>query len=607
MWQCFGAHLDDEGAQFAVWAPNAAEVSVVGDFNYWTHGEHRLEPQGSSGVWVGRINGVQRGQRYKFSIHSHKDGYQVEKADPIGIFHEEPPKTASILWDNEYEWGDQSWMAERGAAHNHRTAPMSIYEVHPGSFRHGFHGETLNYRQLGESLAEHCGNMGFTHVELMPVMEHPFYGSWGYQVTGYFAPTARYGSPQDLMYMIDVLHQRGIGVILDWVPAHFPTDEHGLGYFDGTHLYEHADPRKGFHPDWTTYIFNYGRNEVRSFLLSSAMYWLEVFHVDALRVDGVASMLYLDYSREEGQWIPNPDGSNHNREAISLILQLNETVYREHPDVQTIAEESTAWPGVSRPTSISGLGFGFKWDMGWMHDTLQYLSRDPVHRTHHHGEITFRAIYAYTESYVLPLSHDEVVHGKGSLLDKMPGDWWQKVANLRLLLSYMYGTPGKKLLFMGVELADTREWNHENALDWGLAQRPEAQGLIKLITDLNHLYRGQRALHIGDVDEGGFVWVDHNDAHQSTLAFERLGHEGDRPVLVVCNFTPVPRHAHSIGVSQEGTWMELFNSDADYYGGSGVGNAGVVTATAQPMHGRPYSLPLTIPPLGCIYLAPGSG
>jgi 1,4-alpha-glucan branching enzyme len=492
------------------------------------------------------------------------------------------------------------------AGRNARTEAMSIYEVHLGSWmrEHGRHGGPLGYRQLGERLADYCDKLGFTHVELMPVMEHPFYGSWGYQVTGYFAPTARYGRPEDLMALVDTLHRLGIGVILDWVPAHFPTDAHGLGDFDGTHLYEHADPRRGFHPDWTSYIFNYARHEVRAFLISSAFCWLDRFHVDGLRVDGVASMLYRDYSRKPGEWIPNEDGSNHDRDAISFLQQLNHAVFTSFPGVQTIAEESTAWGGVSRPPAAGGLGFGFKWDLGWMHDTLGYLRRDAVHRRHHHDELTFRAMYQYSENYVLPLSHDEVVHGKGSLLAKMPGDDWQKHANLRLLLGYQWALPGKKLLFMGGELAVWKEWNHEDVLDWDLCQWPPHAGNQRWVRDLNAIYRRYPALYRRDVEPGGFDWVIGDDRDHSVLVFVRRGDPGDAPVLVACNFTPVPRHDYEVGTPAAGRWREILNSDADDYGGSGIGNLGGVEAAATPWRHMPAHAKVTLPPLGCVWLVP---
>ncbi|HEY8469350.1 MAG TPA: 1,4-alpha-glucan branching protein GlgB [Longimicrobiales bacterium] len=593
------------GTYFAVWAPNAEEVAVMGEFNRWNRSSHMLRPRGSSGIWEGFIPGVGQGDLYKYHIKSWYYGYRVEKADPVGFRHEEPPRTASIVWDLAYTWGDDEWMRER-ERRNAADAPISIYEVHLGSWmRVPEEGHRpLTYRELAPRLAEYVLKMGFTHVELLPVMEHPFYGSWGYQVTGYFAPTSRYGSPQDFMYFIDYLHQHGIGVILDWVPSHFPTDAHGLAFFDGTHLYEHADPRKGFHPDWNSLIFNYGRNEVRSFLLSSAMFWLDVYHADGLRVDAVASMLYLDYSREPGEWIPNIYGGRENLEAIAFLRRLNEEIYRAHPDVQTIAEESTAWPMVSRPTYVGGLGFGMKWDMGWMHDTLRYMSRDPIHRKYHHNDLTFRLLYAFHENFVLPLSHDEVVHGKGSLLGSMPGDLWQKFANLRALFGYMWAQAGKKLLFMGGEFGQWNEWNHEASLDWHLLQYETHQGVQRWVADLNRLYRSEPALHELDFQPAGFEWVDANDAESSVLSFLRRGRSPDDVILVVCNFTPVVRYEYRVGVPRGGFWRELLNGDAKEYGGSGVGNLGGVQADAIPFHGRPFSLSLVLPPLAVIFLKP---
>jgi len=508
LWDKLGSHPMERdgvaGTMFAVWAPNAAAVSVVGDWNGWNDDANFLESRGPSGIWEGFIPDVHKGMKYKYHIRSKHNGYEVEKADPVGIHHETPPRTASIVWDLDYEWNDDAWMRER-ASRNGLTSPMSIYELHLGSWRRPWDENRLpTYREIAGPLAEYVRKMNFTHVELMPVMEHPFYGSWGYQVTGFFAPTSRYGTPQDLMYLIDVLHQNGIGVILDWVPSHFPTDQHGLAYFDGTHLYEHADPRKGFQPDWGSLIFNYGRNEVRSFLLSSGLYWLGVYHADGLRVDAVASMLYLDYSRKHGEWIPNEYGGRENIEAINFLRRLNEDVYKVHPDVQVIAEESTAWPMVSRPTWVGGLGFGLKWDMGWMHDTLRYFSKDPVHRKFHHNDLTFRMMYAFTENFVLPLSHDEVVYGKGSLIGKMPGDDWQKFANLRLLFAHMYSQPGKKLLFMGGEFAQWREWNHDTALDWNLLDFLPHAELQRWVEDLNRTYRDVPALHELDTSGDGF-------------------------------------------------------------------------------------------------------
>jgi 1,4-alpha-glucan branching enzyme len=605
-----GAHLERregrDGAAFAVWAPDAEAVHVVGDFNGWDGNATPLWPRGVSGIWEGWVPGVAKGQLYKYRVRG-KNGHVQDKADPYGVFQEAPPSTASIVWDLEYAWGDAEWMRTRGQR-NAVSAPMSIYEVHLGSWRRvPEEGDrSLTYREMAPRLVAHVKELGFTHVELLPVMEHPFTGSWGYQVTGYFAPTHRFGTPQDLMYLIDQLHQAGIGVILDWVPAHFPNDPHGLAYFDGTHLFEHADPRKGFHPDWKSCIFNYGRHEVRSFLLSSALFWLDRYHADGLRVDGVASMLYLDYSRPEGEWIPNEHGGRENTEAISLLRHLNEAVYAQHPDVQTIAEESTSWPMVSRPTYLGGLGFGLKWDMGWMHDMLSYLERDPIHRRYHHHEITFRSLYAFHESFVLPLSHDEVVHGKGSLINKMPGDRWQKFANLRLLFGSMYAQPGKKLLFMGSELAQWREWSHDSSLDWHLLDEEPHAGIQRLVSDLNRLYRSEPALHVLDTEPAGFSWVDGSDAENSVLTYLRLGHADHPPILVVINHTPVVRHDYQIGVPMLGVWQEILNTDAETYGGSGVGNLGQVEARAVPVHGRPASIAVTLPPLAAVFFrAPG--
>ena len=609
LWEKLGAHLTSvdgvAGARFAVWAPDARQVSVVGDFNGWNHREDGLQPIMDSGVWGGFIAGVERGALYKFHIESRHGRRGVQKADPFGVFHETPPKTASIVWDLDFQWRDGRWMRER-KRHNAIDAPKSVYEVHLGSWmrvpEEGY--RSLSYRELAPKLADYVGALGFTHVELLPVMEHPFFGSWGYQTTGYFAPTSRYGTPQDFMFLIDYLHRKGIGVILDWVPSHFPTDEHGLGDFDGTHLFEHADPRKGFHPDWSSYIFNYGRNEVRSFLTSSALFWLEKYHADGLRVDAVASMLYLDYSRKKGEWIPNEYGGNENIEAVTFLRRLNEEVYRAHPDVQTIAEESTAWPMVSRPTSAGGLGFGLKWDLGWMHDTLQYVSRDPIDRKHHHNELTFRLTYAFSENFELPLSHDEVVHGKGSLLGKMPGDEWQAFANLRLLFAYMYTQPGKKLLFMGGEFGQRREWNHDGSLDWDLLQHGNHEGVRRLVTDLNQVYRREPALAQLDCDAAGFEWIDCDDAEQSTLTFLRRGRSEKQVVVAAFNFSPVPRHNYRIGVPQSGRWQEILNTDSRDYEGSGQGNLGGVETTLVAYHGRPHSINVTLPPLGAVLFKP---
>jgi 1,4-alpha-glucan branching enzyme len=601
-----GAHpLTVEGAQgtyFAVWAPNAEQVCVMGEFNNWDKGSHGLRPRGQSGIWDGFIPGVSQGTNYKYHVISRFNGYQADKSDPLAFYNEVSPRTGSIVWDLAYGWGDHEWMATR-QPRNSLSAPIAIYEMHLGSWmRMPEEGHRyLTYRELAPKLADHVTRLGFTHVEFLPVMEHPFYGSWGYQTTGYYAPTSRYGTPQDLMYLIDYLHQRGIGVIMDWVPSHFPTDEHGLGYFDGTHLYEHADMRQGLHPDWNSFIFNYGRNEVRSFLLSSALFWLEKYHIDGLRVDAVASMLYLDYSRKEGEWIPNQYGGRENIEAIAFLRRFNEFVYKDFPDVQTFAEESTAWPMVSRPNYVGGLGFGMKWDMGWMHDTLSYMARDPIHRTYHHNLLTFRMLYAFMENFVLPLSHDEVVHGKGSLLGKMPGNDWQKFANLRLLYGYMYTQPGKKLLFMGSEFGQWREWHHEESLDWHLCQYPPHATLQRWIEDLNQLYRREPALHELDTHPTGFEWIDCNDALMSVVSCLRRGRSTNDLILIVCNFTPVPRLNYRVGAPRGGFWREVLNGDAEDYGGGGYGNLGGIEATPIPCHGRPYSLNLTLPPLAVVF------
>lgn len=601
-----GAHPlvfnSQEGTYFVVWAPDATQVLVMGDFNRWSKTSHPLYARGRSGIWEGFIPGVGKGDIYKYFIGSRYNGYRVEKADPFAFHSEIPPKTASIVWDLEYHWGDQEWMTKR-RRHNALDSPMAIYEVHLGSWRRVPHEghRPLTYRELAAQLADYVQQMGFTHIEFLPIMEYPFPGSWGYQSTGYFAPTSRYGTPQDFMYLVDYLHQHDIGVILDWVPSHFPSDEHGLAFFDGTHLYEHAHPKKGIHPDWNSSIFNYGRNEVRNFLISSALFWLDKCHVDGLRVDAVASMLYLDYSRKKGEWIPNKYGGRENLEAIDFLKQFNAEVYGNYPDVQTIAEESTAWPMVSRPTYVGGLGFGIKWDMGWMHDTLQYISKEPIFRKYHHNELTFRMIYAFSENFILPLSHDEVVHGKGSLLSKMPGDDWQKFANLRLLLGYMYAQSGKKLLFMGGEWGQWREWNHDESLDWNLLQYERHANLQKWMEDLNQLYRSEPALHELDCDPAGFQWLDCSDIEQSTISFIRKGKSTNAIVLVVCNFTPVTRFNYRVGAPQGGFWTELLNSDGREYGGSGQGNLGGVEASKINHHGCPYSLSLTLPPLAIVF------
>jgi len=597
LYEKLGAHVDSNSTSFAVWAPSARAVSVIGDWNYWSAGADPMTPRESSGIWEVTIPNVGHGTRYKFAIVG-PDGRLLEKADPFATRAEHPPATASIVWRPNHEWRDARWMKAR-SARQARSAPISIYELHLGSWRR-HHNDVLGYREIGKQLGHHCAQLGFTHVELMPILEHPYYGSWGYQVTGFFAPTTRYGAPDDLMAMIDELHQRDIGVIIDWVPAHFPTDLHGLGEFDGTHLYEHADPRRGFHPDWTSYIFNYGRHEIRSFLISSAISWLDRYHVDGLRVDGVASMLYRDYSRKPGEWLPNEDGSNHDRDAISFLQQLNRAVYGAYPDAITIAEESTAWGGVSRPPEHGGLGFGYKWDLGWMHDTLKHLEREAVHRRWHYDELTFRGVYHNSENYVLPLSHDEVVHGKGALLSKMPGDPWQKYATLRLLFGYQWALPGKKLLFMGDEIGVWNEWNHDHQLDWAVGQHPAHAGIARWVGDLNGAYRKYAALHARDCDPVGFQWIVGDDRENGVIAFERIGAPGDPPVIFVMNTTPVPREGYRLGASPSGFWREILNSDATVYGGSGVGNRGGVHSEPVGSHGRDHSIVITVPPLGVV-------
>ncbi len=603
LYRRFGCMAAGGDARFAVWAPNAQAVSVMGDFNGWQHGAAPAKPRpDGSGIWELELSGVSPGQRYKFAIRT-QQGQWLQKADPFARRAECPPATGSVVHELlPFDWHDAPWMAQR-AAKTALDAPIAVYEVHLGSWRRAADGAMLGYRDAAARLVEHVQRMGFTHVELLPVTEHPFYGSWGYQTTGYFAPTARYGAPEDFKAMVDMLHQAGIGVILDWVPSHFPADAHGLAQFDGTHLYEHADPRQGFHPEWNSSIFNYGRNEVRSFLLSSALFWLDEFHIDALRVDAVASMLYLDYSRNAGEWIPNRFGGRENLEAISFLRLLNEAVYRDHPGAQTIAEESTAWPMVSRPVYLGGLGFGMKWNMGWMHDTLAYMQEDPVHRRWHHGQMTFSLVYAFSENFMLPLSHDEVVHGKGSLIGKMPGDDWRKRANLRLLLGHMWAHPGKKLLFMGGEFGQWREWSHDRELDWELLADPAHAGIARWVEDLNRLLRENPALHDRDCEAGGFEWVDCNDAENSVLSWLRKSRDG-RLLLVVANFTPLPRADYLVGVPQPGRWRERMNSDATLYGGSGVGNQGGVDTVPVSAHGRYHALNLRLPPLGLLMFEP---
>lgn len=632
LYSLFGAKVLDlngiRGTYFALWAPNAKKVYVTGDFNSWDKESHPLcmRPD-SSGIWEGFIPHVAKGTRYKYHIKSSNKGYSVEKCDPYGRYMESPPSTASIVWDQSmvsdnkdesgagievYTWHDSDWMASRREK-NSVNGPISIYEVHLGSWMRvtgesdTWGGETkryLTYVEAGEKLLEYALDMGYTHVEIMPVMEHPFYGSWGYQVTGYYAPTSRYGTPEELKEMIDTLHRGGIGVILDWVPSHFPSDGHGLSYFDGTYLFEHEDPKKGYHPEWNSSIFNYDRTEVSEFLINNALYWLDEFHADGLRVDGVASMLYLDYGRKEGEWIPNEFGGREDLGAIEFLKRLNEAVYSEFPDVQTFAEESTSWPMVSKPTYLGGLGFGLKWNMGWMNDTIDYMKHDPVHRRYYHNDLTFSICYAFSENFTLPLSHDEVVHGKGSLCGKMPGDEWQRYANLRLMYAYMYTHPGKKLLFMGCDFGQVSEWRHEESLEWHVLEYEVHRGVHDLVRDLNRLYRDEGALHNGDCKEGGFEWIDCHDGDQSVISYLRIAPDsgGVPPLVVICNFTPVIRESYRVGVPSGGRWSEVLNTDARVYGGSGVGNLGGVTAEEEETHFRPFTIKVTLPPLSVLVL-----
>jgi 1,4-alpha-glucan branching enzyme len=591
-----------EGVHFALWAPNAKKVSVIGNFNSWNRTSHPLNlRQDYSGLWQGFIPGLAKGEVYKYFVTGADGHYQAEKQDPFACYNEVAPHFGSIIWDLDYDWKDAQWIKDR-PKNNSLASPFSIYEMHIGSWKRVVEEKNrpLTYRELAVQLPEYLKEMGYTHVEFLPVMEYPFFGSWGYQTLGYFSTTSRFGTPQDFMYLVDCLHQNGIGVILDWVPSHFPTDEHGLVYFDGTHLYEHADPRKGYHPDWKSSIFNYGRNEVRGFLISSAMFWMDKFHADGLRVDGVASMLYLDYSRGDG-WIPNQYGGRENLEAIYFLRKLNETVYANFPDTQMIAEESTAWGGVSRPTNTGGLGFGMKWNMGWMHDTLLYMSKDPIYRKYHHNDLTFSFLYAFSENFLLSLSHDEVTHGKGALAGKMPGDQWQKLANLRLLLGYMFAHPGKKLHFMGAELAQWAEWNFESSIEWHLLQYAPHLGIQQWVKDLNRFYRGEPALYEKDFSSDGFEFVDFSDWQNSIISFIRKSADKKSLVLAVCNFTPQTWKGYRIGVPEDGFWKEALNSDAKLYGGSNQGNGGGLIADPKPIHGKPYSLPLTIPPLGILF------
>lgn len=603
IYEKLGSHIVEHngvrGVYFAVWAPNAKYVTVVGNFNGWNRHGHPLHARwDESGIWEGFIPGIGQGEYYKYYIESY-NGYAVEKGDPYALHWETPPHTASIVWDLQYQWGDKKWIAER-AKTNIFEKPLSVYEVHLGSWRRKENNTLLTYREMAMELPAYCRYMGYTHVELMPVMEHPFYGSWGYQITGYYAPSARYGTPQDFMFLVDELHKAGIGVILDWVPSHFPTDEHGLGYFDGTHLYEHGDPRKGFHPDWQSNIFNYGRNEVRSFLISNALYWLDKYHIDGLRVDAVASMLYLDYSRNAGEWMPNEYGGREHLEAIRFIKDFNDAVHIHYSDVFTVAEESTAWPGVTQPTNAGGLGFDLKWMMGWMNDTLSYFSKDPVYRRYHQGQLTFSIHYAFSEKFMLPLSHDEVVHGKKSLINKMPGDEWQQFANLRLLYAYMYGHPGAKLLFMGGEFAQRHEWRHDFSLDWHENASPLHNGIQKLLRDLNRLYSREPALYHNNYTYEGFEWIDFNDTNNSVLAWIRKAKDGER-LIFLANFTPMVLHNYRIGVPEKGVYHEIFNSDSKEYGGSHCTSGDLATFPIA-RHGHRQSLSLVLPPLGVVVL-----
>ena len=593
-----------EGTHFAVWAPNAKHVAVIGDFNQWRFGSHPLRLRGDgSGIWEGFIPEVSRGTLYKYHIESRSHrGRSMDKGDPFALYWELPPRTASIVWDLKPSWDDEEWMRNRSGK-NSLDSPWSIYEMHLGSWKRApeDNNRWMTYRETAADLPDHLGETGFTHVEFLPIMEHPYSRSWGYQTLGYFSPTSRFGLPEDFIHLVNELHKRGFGVILDWVPSHFPSDAYGLADYDGTHLYEYADPKKGYHPDWNSYIFDFGKNEVRSFLMSSALFWLDKYHADGLRVDAVASMIYLDYSRKKGEWVPNKYGGRENLEAISFIRELNEAVYRAHHDVQMIAEESTAWPMVSRPTHVGGLGFGMKWNMGWMHDTLEYMTKDPVYRKHHHDQLTFSLWYAFAENFVLPLSHDEVVYGKRSLLDKMPGDMWQKFANLRLLYGYMYGHPGKKLLFMGGELGQWDEWDFEKSLDWHLLEDDKHRKLRLWLKDLNRFYRTEPAMHQLDFERLGFEWLDIQDWEKSIVSFARRARNPEHVVVSVCNFTPKPRKNYRLGVPSGGRWKEVLNSDALEYGGSGQGNLGGVEANHHPFHGRTDSISITLPPLGCLF------
>ncbi len=606
LYEKLGAHITtvngEEGTYFAVWAPSAKSVSVVGDFNFWNEEEHRLNVRwDESGIWEGFIPKVGKGNLYKYKIHSNNDGIVTEKADPFARRCEHPPKTASVVWDDPFIWGDNKWMKKRHK-HNAINAPYSVYEVHLSSWKKKFddNNRSLSYVEMADELVSYVKEMQFTHVELMPVMEYPYDPSWGYQITGYFAPTSRFGYPDDFKFLIDKFHQNDIGVILDWVPSHFPEDDHGLGLFDGTHLYEHPDRRKGYHPDWKSLIFNYGRNEVKSFLISNAIFWLDQYHVDGLRVDAVASMIFLDYSRKYGEWEPNMFGGNEYLEAIDFLKELNEEVYKSFPDVQTIAEESTAFPKISRPTYLGGLGFGMKWMMGWMHDSLQYFKKEPIYRKHHQNDLTFSMTYAFTENFMLPLSHDEVVYGKQSIIGRMPGDEWQKFANLRLLYSYMFTHPGAKLLFMGAEFGQHGEWNFQESLDWYVLEYDFHSGVQKLVKDLNSLYRKYPALYEKQFEQDGFEWISYDDHENSVISYIRKGATENELVVVVCNMTPIPRSNYRIGLSHSGKLTQIFNSDYKKYGGSGVSNKKHIDIDKIHWNHREYSAEITLPPLGAV-------
>jgi len=615
LYEKLGAHLMEHdgvlGVNFAVWAPNAERVSVVGAFNQWDGRRHPMRQRGSSGIWEIFIPGLAEGELYKFEIKTRYQGYVAVKADPYAFAAEQRPNTASVVWDlQHYEWHDQEWMGAR-RQRQALDAPISIYEVHLGSWKRTPHPDLglrwLSYRELADELVPYAKDLGFTHLELLPITEHPFDGSWGYQTVGYFSPTSRFGSPDDFRYFVDKAHQAGLGIILDWVPAHFPKDGYGLSFFDGTHLYEHADPRMGEHRDWGTLIYNYGRNEVGAFLLSSALFWLDKYHLDGLRVDAVASMLYLDYSRNPGEWTPNKYGGHENLEAVAFLKRFNEVVHLEYPDTLTFAEESTSWPMVSRPTYLGGLGFDLKWNMGWMHDMLEYMQKESVHRRYHHYNLTFSLLYAFTENFVLPFSHDEVVHGKGAMLSKMPGDYWQKFANLRALLAYMYAHPGKKLLFMGCEMGQWIEWNYESQLDWGLLEYDSHCGLRDCLKALNRVYAEQPALYEVDFEWTGFQWIDLHDVDHSVVTFVRRAKRPDDFLVVVANFTPVPREGYRVGVPAPGYYREIFNSDSTYYGGSNLGNAGGLPSEPTPWQGQPHSIMVTVSPLAVMYFKPDLG